>query len=239
MIKIDEDYEAWEMFPQHRWIFNKLELSLKLGYKCGPACVPVSKTGFYIVRPIYNLYGMGVGAQKLYLRHWDDRDAMAEHMFIPPGHFWCEWFDGNHYSIDYKWIDGGKGGVHSHWNPMCTTIGQEGSTTQQFSHWEKIENKYHKLPTWLDSFCDAEFLNIEYKDDKILEVHLRTGNDILHEDPIGTEMIPNWLSDDDKYIQSLLDDDWDYHENYDAGKVYDASGYIEDPRIGYLKRCKL
>jgi hypothetical protein len=239
MTKIDEDYEAWEMFPRHRWIFNKLELSLKLGYICGPACVPVPKTGEYIIRPIYNLYGMGVGARKMFLRYPEDDDAMTNHKFIPPGYFWCEWFKGNHYSIDYKWTDEGRGGIHSHWNPTCTTIGQVSSNIQQFSHWEKIENKYYELPNWLDSFYDTEVLNIEYKDDKILEVHLRTGNDVLHEDPIGTEVIPNWLSDDREYIQDLLDDEWEYYKNYDASKAYDASGYIEDPKIGYLKRCKL
>lgn len=38
---IEEDYEAWEEYPQYRWLFNKLEVSSKLGYDCGPACVPI------------------------------------------------------------------------------------------------------------------------------------------------------------------------------------------------------
>jgi hypothetical protein len=29
---IEEDYEAWEAYPQYRWVFNKLELSMRLGY---------------------------------------------------------------------------------------------------------------------------------------------------------------------------------------------------------------
>ena len=67
MTEIDEDYQAWDAYPESRWIFNKLELSLKLGYNAGPACVPVKEAGKYIVRPIYNLYGMGVGTSIKYL----------------------------------------------------------------------------------------------------------------------------------------------------------------------------
>ena len=52
--KIDEDEEAWVAFPHHRWVFNKLEVALKLGYAAGPACVPVQHDGMDIVRPIYN-----------------------------------------------------------------------------------------------------------------------------------------------------------------------------------------
>ena len=67
MLSIDEDYQAWEEYPQHSWVFNKLEVALKLGYKAGPACVPLPKTSNTlfkaIIRPIYNLYGMGISAK--------------------------------------------------------------------------------------------------------------------------------------------------------------------------------
>ena len=36
MSSLDEDYQAWDAYPQHRWVFNKLEVALKLGYKAGP-----------------------------------------------------------------------------------------------------------------------------------------------------------------------------------------------------------
>ncbi len=238
MKKIDEDYEAWARFPHHRWIFNKLELSMKLGYNCGPACVPVNRNGMYVVRPIYNLYGMGVGAFKKWLRH-EDKEAITRHGFIPPGYFWCEFFEGEHYSVDYEWRDEGKGGIHSHWAPICTTVGKIDDNLQHFAHWEKIKNIPHFLPDFVDPLQDALEMNIEWKGSNIIEVHLRSGNDIVHDDPIGTEMIPHWLSDDPKYIQNMIDDGWEYHKNYDDGEVYDACGHIEDPRVGYLKRCKL
>ena len=30
--KSEEDYQCWDAYPQYRWLFNKLEVSLKLGY---------------------------------------------------------------------------------------------------------------------------------------------------------------------------------------------------------------
>ena len=44
MSLLDEDFQAWDAYPQHRWVFNKLEVALKLGYRAGPACVPLPKT---------------------------------------------------------------------------------------------------------------------------------------------------------------------------------------------------
>ena len=40
---IDEDYQAWVEYPEHRWVFNKLETSMRFGYDTGPACVPITK----------------------------------------------------------------------------------------------------------------------------------------------------------------------------------------------------
>ena len=62
-----DDTIAWEQYPNYRTWFNKLWLSEKLGYQCGPAGVGVPKKGNYIVRPIYNLMGMGLDAKIMYL----------------------------------------------------------------------------------------------------------------------------------------------------------------------------
>ena len=247
MKRIDEDEQAWVAFPQHRWVFNKLEDALKLGYEAGPACVPVQHTGTYIVRPIYNLYGMSVGAKRVFLRK-EDADDIQRHKFLPAGYFWCEWFDGTHYSIDYKWIEDGKGGIHSRWEPFCTTIGKcHPDQMWKFTHWETIDNFYHELPSWLDDFYDCGVINIEWKRDrsecddssnKIIEIHLRTGNDVVHEGPVGTEMIPHWQNDDFKQIQKYINEGWEYHKNFIDGEIYDADGQISDPRVGYLTRCK-
>ena len=52
--------QEWNrILPEHLWIYNKLFLSQRLGYTCGPAGLEVPKPGFYIVRPCMNLMGMG------------------------------------------------------------------------------------------------------------------------------------------------------------------------------------
>ena len=249
---IDEDEEAWVAFPHHRWVFNKLDVAFRLGYHAGPACVPVEKDGMYIVRPIYNLYGMSVGAKKQWLRIQDAED-IKRHRFMPAGHFWCEFFEGTHYSIDYRWVEDGKGGIHSHWEPFCTTIGKNHPDQMwKFTHWQTIKNFPHLLPSWLDGFSDCGVINIEWKrngspdnhggsalDNRIIEIHLRTGNDVVHEGPVGTEMVPVWQSDGTQFIKKYEAKGWVYHNNYINGEIYHADGQISDPRVGYLTRCKL
>jgi len=224
MPKLDEDFECWEYYPQHRWVFNKLDVARRLGYHSGPACVPVKVTGNYIVRPIYNLYGMSVSAEQKFLRV-EDAHQMHNHKHIPPGHFWCEWFEGDHYSIDYAWSGG-------HLEPTTTTVGTKEGL--KFTQWTKIANVDKKLPDWFDHFDDVEELNVEFIGDKLIEVHLRSGNDIVHNDPVGTKMIPHWQDSDPDYI-NMLKERWTYHNNYCDDEAYDASGYIDNPRLGYLK----
>ena len=104
---VDEDYHAWVEYPDHRWVFNKLEMALRFGYDAGPACVPITKSGRYIVRPIYNLYGMGIGATIKDLDLDLHADDMMHHKHVPPGYFWCEYLEGNHYSATYSKEDKG------------------------------------------------------------------------------------------------------------------------------------
>ena len=87
MIDVIDDYHAWEAYPQYRWVFNKLELSLRLGYHAGPAGIPVKHTGWYIVRPIYNPYGMGIGAHKKWLdADWYDDMSNHKQLLITESH---------------------------------------------------------------------------------------------------------------------------------------------------------
>ena len=59
-----EDYQTYAKYSHHRKWFNKLWLSETLGYDCGPSGIFPDKSGWYIVRPIMNLSGMSVGAEK-------------------------------------------------------------------------------------------------------------------------------------------------------------------------------
>ena len=56
----DDNYDLWDKFPNHRWIHNKLELALLCGHNAGPIPILPKASGYYILRPIYNLIGLGL-----------------------------------------------------------------------------------------------------------------------------------------------------------------------------------
>lgn len=213
------DADTWRHYPQHRWVFDKLALSEKLGYYCGPGGVSVVEHGTYIVRPTYNLSGMGVNARKMELFPEDYRA-------VAPGEFWCEWFNGYHYSIDYTWeLSGGEKVL----KPIFACQGYRTSPDlYRFNAWRKITPPIWELPEWINTFHDVPVFNIEFIGDRIIEIHLRSGNDF----PEGaTEIIPVW---GDAELST-----YDYFEKH--GYTYkfdfdDADGHLPVTREGIFYR---
>lgn len=207
------DWQAWQLYPHHSWIFNKLELSLKLGYNCGPAGVPVKKTGKYIIRPIYNLEGMGLNAR---IEHIEKNKVH----YIDPGQFWCEVFDGDQISIDYKWNKGKLVPIHASqgYNSSDNLI--------EFFRWIKIDPPNIKLPKFINELDDVDNINIEFINDKIIEIHLRHGLDFP---PGATEIIPVW--NDKKEEMKEKYNDWFYKEDFE-----DCEGHLKNPRLGFYYR---
>jgi len=224
MTEIIEDYQVWYAYPHYRWTMNKLELSLRLGYHAGPAGVAVQKTGWYIVRPIYNPYGMGIGAHKKWLDA-DWQDDMANHHHIPPGYFWCEWFNGEHYSIDYK-------RVNNQWMPLnaCQGFHKTEDNLTKFDYWRIIDPPDIELPQWIHDI-EVKELNIEFKGDKITEIHLRSGNDIALDSNIGDEYYPIWKGDNIEHLKHL-----EFVPNLFDEDEYDADGHLTNIRLGYYKK---
>jgi len=225
---IEEDYEAWEAYPQYRWVFNKLELSMRLGYDCGPACVPIKNAGNYIIRPTYNLYGMGIGAHKKFLNPSIHGEEMIHHKHIPPGYFWCEWFDGNHQSVDFI-------KDNNHWVPFHAMTGkhEDKHSLTKFIEWEVTEPEI-TLPDWLHDITTEKYLNVETRGGKIIEVHLRSGNDVLWDYYVGTKVIPVWKGVDYKEYEHLPFIGNLHSEEY----KYEADGNLSDIRLGYYVNKK-
>lgn len=175
---IDDDVSAWRKFPHHHNWFNKLWLSEQLGYRCGPGGIPVPLPNTYVVRPIYNLRGMGLNAS---IQKLDPSDLTS----VPPGYFWCEQFKGNQYSIDYKW----KNNV---WEQISAMQGiNDLAQLYKFSKWVKTDKKIN-LPLLLNYLSDCEYINVEFIEDKIIEVHLR-----VSPDPTSyQELLPVWQGDE-------------------------------------------
>jgi len=150
------------------WIFDKLILAKKLGYKCGPKGTPVPKPDYYIVRPCVNFMGMGRGAYITFLQ--DDTDNL-----IPDGTFWCEVFTGRHLSIDF----------YNGEQVLCVE-GHRSSIKDltKWDLWEMVGDEI-QLPKILTSLEGVySWINVEMINRKIIEVHLRKNQDFAdHNSP--------------------------------------------------------
>ena len=216
MNELIDDIETWSRYPNHQIWHNKLWLSQQLDYKCGPAGATVPEKGEYIVRPIYNLLGMGLEAKFMFL------EPSYKINQIPPGHFWCEKFEGHHYSADFEWAYHRDGSWK--WKQINCWRGYNNPFLWRFTKWEKCDIIidvpwfFYRLGwNW-----DMRYINVEAIDDKIIEVHLRRSPD-PYED--YTVLIPIWKDDNkEKYINK----GYEYIESYD-----DADGQLPIPRLGF------
>jgi hypothetical protein len=181
----DPEVRAWNnCHPDDLWIFDKLLLSKKFTYSCGPGCVPVPAAGFYVVRPVMNLYGMGAGAEVKWLT---PEDSSA----VPPGYFWCEEFKGRHLSIDYD-----RNGVQL----SCVEgLRRSNEPLYRFSEWRVVDD-LREFPSIMKNLAGTyEFYNVEMIGDKIIEIHLRQNHD-----PIENDFEVCWENDNRRQNLTLL-----------------------------------
>ena len=227
-IKAEEDFQTWDLYPRHRNLFNKMEVALQQGLHAGPAAVAPQKEGTYISRPIYNIYGMGIDAKKFKYTN-DMYENIINNDIVPPGHFWCEWVEGDLLSVDF------------HRNPTTGVFytrsiwqGEHYSKENltKFKQWTRLENTIHPYDIKLDlPFNDDEVtaINIEMIDKTVIEVHLRLGNDPWDDLPVGTIVTPKW--GDMEGIPEGKEFRGNLHEDM---KYYGASGHLSDIRLGYI-----
>ena len=181
-----DDKDFWETTdPNDLWVFDKLILSKKLGYVCGPAGVPPPTQGTYIVRPCVNYRMMGHGAQLMEL-------SPTNHDNIPDGYFWCEVFRGRHLSFDYQ---------HGKQTLAIEGFRDNPIALDRFSMWKKT-NDIFPIPDILKEISQKyQWLNIEVIGDKIIELHLRYNDDFAGHD--SNTIIPVWK---DKFYKSECGD---------------------------------
>jgi hypothetical protein len=215
-----EDYQAYRKYPHHRKWFNKLYLAELFGYDCGPCGTAPTKDGTYVVRPIYNLSGMGVGAEVKQIKAGD-------YTATPAGYFWCEYLTGRHYSANYKWhydrnMTDGK------WlQPWKGSSCWEGTNMpinlSKFTEWKRSDY-IPEVPDELVCLRDVDVINVEFKGNQVIEVHLRPSPD-----PDYDHIIPVWASDLGVKKQHMETHGFNFVAGYD-----DGDGQLEDPRIGFL-----
>lgn len=156
-----EDCEAYTLYPQYNWVYNKLELYKNLGYEVHPH--GVTPTKFPVVsKPITNLYGLSVGTRILH--DWSED-------YYEPGHIWMAYYSGYHYSTDYVVIRGvvvnWKATMLAYKDRLDSFTGFRIGTLPDLLH----KHNVHYIKQNLASYTGI--LNIEQIGSKILEVHLR------------------------------------------------------------------
>ena len=172
MNQLDYDKEYYDLCPDELWVYNKLQISRMMGYRCGPVGVNVPKPDNYIVRPAINFQGLGLGAKFMWLQ--DSTDD------LPSGHFWCQVFRGNHYSVDYE-----------HGKLKRVTRGIHGDEIIKWNKWITVK-KDIPLPHILFNFRDKPNINCEFIGNKLIEVHLRKNPDFSYNNNV---FIPVWEGD--------------------------------------------
>ena len=202
------DSDAWKIYPQHHLWFNKLYLAEIEGYICGPSGVAPTVSAEYIVKPIYNLLGMGLGARVEYIESED-------YSKVEPGYFWCEYLEGNHYSVTYYW--------DNLWNTKHAYQGfNDKNCLTKFHKWVKVDVDI-PAPSYLSCLQDVPIINIEYKNNKPFEIHLRDSPD-----PEVLEMVPIWQSTRNS-IEQYKTVGYTFISSFD-----DADTLLKDPRIGFM-----
>lgn len=178
---IEEEFKS--IHPDDLWIYNKLQLSTKLNYQCGPVGMNVPSSGFYIVRPSINFLGMGRSAKKVYL------ESSTDHLH--PGEFWCEIFEGPHLSIDYHYSE-----------PVLSVRGYRNSKNSfsKWNSWVKTD-EIIEFPSILHQLTQKyEWINCEFIGSKLIEAHIRQNPDFRHQNSIA---IPVWKEDSYKNYSNM------------------------------------
>lgn len=211
-----EDFEVWESYPHLRDWFDKLRLSLFFDYNCGPCGVAPRKDGWYIVRPIYNLGGMGVGARKVWIQAGDATQ-------VEPGYFWCEYFEGDQYSITYNV----EGFFEFNQKSCWKAVRGDHNELYKFDRWERSDFKFD-LPYRLEDalmFDGLTVLNVEVVGGKIIEIHFRDSPD-----PDYDVLVPIWKGEE-HLIDILQELGYTYINAFD-----NSNGFLPQNRLGFMTK---
>lgn len=158
-----DDPEAWTWNPQHRWVFDKLQLALSQGLDAGPHGLMPKRFPVFS-KPIFNFGGMGAGSRVLateadYQRH------------NTPGHLWMPLLSGDHVSTDAAVVEGRVAWMR-HATGLPTRDGM-------FDHWHIHAAAMPDLETRLTAWITSKLagytgiLNLETIGGRIIDAHLR------------------------------------------------------------------
>ena len=160
--------DEWNrILPHHLWIYNKLFLSRRLGYTCGPMGLEVPKPGFYVISPCTCL--LECQSRVEYIERSTDH--------LHPGEFWCEVFEGDITSVDYEYHED-RTGCYPQWAREHSVDFHVKHQRRALVHsdgvWRETDIKipYPKILTTIGLYWYG-WINCEFVGDKLIEVHFR------------------------------------------------------------------
>jgi hypothetical protein len=191
MYLLECDDEWNHIHSEDLWVYNKLFLSRRLGYLCGPAGTTVPKPDFYIVRPSFNLLGMS----RLARIEWIEKRTDSMH----PSEFWCEIFKGDHISVDY----------HNKKSDLVV-IGErdEKDPLYKWKKWTKIDRKVDFPAILSELVGDYEWINCEFIENNLIEIHFRRNPDFRYQNKIAIPIWSDNIGDIDEKYQFIEDSDY-------------------------------
>lgn len=158
-----DDTLAWQLYPKHRWVYNKLLVCETQGLVHAPHDVPPAAFPVFS-KPIYNLRGMGSGSRLI-------RDAAEYERTLAPGHFWMPALEGEHVSSDAVLV----GGEPVWWRHSVGVPLVDG----MFDYWTVLAEARPQIESrcgdWLGRHLAGYTgcVNLETIGAHIIEVHLR------------------------------------------------------------------
>jgi hypothetical protein len=197
-----DDPDCYQLYPKHRWIYNKLAIAETQALVHGPH--GIAPPAFPVFsKPIYNLRGMGLEARAI--------GSLEEYKQVQqPGHMWMQLLMGEHLSSDVALVDGQP----RWWRHVVGKALPQGA----FDYWTVLAKPRPALERhcgeWLRTNLAGYtgMANLETIGDKIIEAHLRFSDQ--WPDLYG----PGWL---DAVVRLYSDGRWDYadRERRDAYSV--------------------
>ena len=197
VIPID-DPTAWQLYPTHRRVYDKLFVCESQGIRNGPHGVAPDRFPVFS-KPIMNLHGMGAGSRII-------RSAHEYEAHFTPGHMWMALVAGRQISTDVALQDS-----RPRW--WRHTVGQRLSGGR-FDYWTVFGARMPRLEEYCGAWIRRHLrpftgiVNFELIDGVIIEVHLRMAEQWL--DLNG----PGWL---DSVIALYAGRPWAFRDQRQTG----------------------
>jgi hypothetical protein len=158
-----DDEHAYELYPRHRWLYNKLLICETQGLAAAPHGVPPPQFPVFS-KPIYNMHGIGVGGQVV-----DNAEELQQAMSA--GYMWMPLLTGEHVSSDVVVVDGEP----CWWRHTLGKALGDGV----FDYWTILAEPRPELEAYCGEWLQRNLkgysgaINMETIDGKIIEAHLR------------------------------------------------------------------